>query len=71
VVGGWELHVLATILVACAVASYFSAGSYRDRRVRFRLSEPDIHLLPQALTLGLSMLLILVSVSTAIVIWLG
>lgn len=65
----WQVRLLATVLIVCAVAS-FAAGAWRDVRVRQRLPAPDIHLLPRALTLGISLLLILISLPAALRIWL-
>lgn len=65
----WEVRVLATTLMLCAVVS-FAAGAWRDARVRRQLPAPDIHLLPRVLTLGISLLLILISLPAALRVWL-
>ncbi|WP_428392072.1 DUF202 domain-containing protein [Lichenicoccus sp.] len=67
--GSLALRVLATVLIICATAS-FGAGGWRDTRLRRRLPEPAIQLLPKALTLALSALLIILSVAVAVLIWL-
>jgi len=65
-----QLRVLATVLILCAVAA-FGAATWRDATVRGRLPEPDISLLPRALTAGLAVLLVLVCLPAAITVWLG
>lgn len=65
----WELRVLAFTLIACALAC-FAACAWRDWRVRSRLSEAEIRLLPRALTLGIALLLIAVSLLAAVALWL-
>ena len=65
----WQLRVLAFALTACAVAC-FGASAWRDWRMRARLPRPGIRLLPRALTLGLSLLLIAMSLLAGVSLWL-
>ena len=67
--GRLELRVLATVMIVCAVAS-FAAGGWRDARLRVRLPKPAVQMLPRMLPLGISTLLIVVSVVVAALIWL-
>lgn len=64
----WEVRVLATVMLVCAVAS-FAAGAWRDAMIRIRLPNPDIRLLPRILTFGVSLLLIAVSIPAALLVW--
>ena len=66
----WQLRVLAFVLIACALAC-FAACAWRDWRVRSRLSEAEIRLLPRALKLGVTLLLIAVSLLAAVALWLA
>lgn len=67
--GSWPLRLLAFTLILCGLASFATAG-WRDLRVRRRLAQPDISLLPRIMTLGLSVVLTLVAALAAAAMWL-
>lgn len=67
-VGAWPLRLLAATLLLCALAS-FSAAGWRDYRVRKRIAQPHIRLLPRLVTLGLSVTLAAVAALAAIALW--
>ena len=66
---GWELRTVGAVLVICAAASFAAAG-WRDHRTRRRLPEPEIHLLPVSLTLGIAALLVALCALSEIAVWL-
>ena len=66
----WELRLIGAVLVLCAAAS-FAAAAWRDRRTRLRLPEPEIHLLPGSLSLGVASVLVAVSLLAEVAIWVG
>ena len=56
----WQLRLGGAVLVLCAAASFVAAG-WQDRRTRVRLPEPELHMLPLPLTLGVAFLLVILS----------
>lgn len=69
VLQSWQVRLLATVLVACAVTC-FATGGWRDGQVRARLPQAGLPMLPRVLTLGISVLLVLVALPILVVIWL-
>lgn len=65
----WELRLVGAVLVLCAAASFAAAG-WRDQRTRRRVPEPEIHLLPASLTLGVTLLLAAMSLLSEVALWL-
>ena len=66
--GAWPLRMLASTLLLGALASFAAAG-WRDHRVRRRIPQPDIQLLPRVVTLGFSVVLGAVAGLAAIALW--
>ncbi len=65
----WELRLSGSALIACALASFAAAG-WRDRHLRSRLPQPDVRLLPAALTGALALLLAAISILSGVTLWL-
>ena len=60
---------MGAVLVLCAVGSFAAAG-WRDYRTRRRLPQPEIHLLPISLTLGVALALVALALLCEATLWL-
>lgn len=69
VLPGWQLRTLSIVLIICALSS-FATAAWRDWRVRKRLPQPEIRLLPRFLTSGIALLLCGASLLAGIALWL-
>jgi putative membrane protein len=62
------LRVMALVLVVCALGC-FCAAAWRDHTVRRRLASARVGIMPDALTLGIALLLSAFASLAAVTLW--